>query len=51
MKKEQGVRDPVGAGVVHGRATLDRRWISFKSICMQVTVQLLVVSTLISHVP
>lgn len=30
MKREQGVRDPVGAGVVHGRATLDRRCISFK---------------------
>lgn len=29
MKKEQGVRDSVDAGVVHGRATLDRRCISF----------------------
>lgn len=51
MKREQGVRDPVSACVVHGRVTLDRRCISFKSICMQVTVQLMVVSTLISHVP
>lgn len=40
MKGEQGVRDPAGVGVVHGKVALDRWCISFEYICMQVTVRL-----------
>lgn len=51
MKGEQGVRDPAGVGVVHGKVALDRWCISFEYICMQVTVRLLAVSTPISYLP